>query len=191
MASSRFALTLAIAVVVSGTTAFFMCGASSSEELSPSEFAVLSRVLHKEGTVDSKDLNALRQMMKGYVSRTGHPLTRLDVNSLMRAATQANAYYAELAKSMLISWDSQQYQTTKAFDTLYLEMKAMGQRKPTKLSDDLERIRLAARHAPFESDGGAVQHKLDRDGIVYTLSQISVATENTKKVISVLNESAR
>src|ERR1035438_1842260 len=157
MIRSRFALKLATAVVVFGTTACFIyAGATPDEEFSPSEFAVLSRVLYKRGPLDPNDLNALRQMMKGYVARTGRPLTRQDVNSLMESATQANAYYYELAKSMLISWDSEQYQTTKAFDTLYLQMKASGGRKPSKLSHDLERIRLAARRAPVESDEGGI-----------------------------------
>lgn len=191
MIRSRFTLKLAMAVVVFGTTACFIFAATSDEEFSPSEFAVLSRVVYKKGPLDSNDLNALRQMMKGYVARTGRPLTRQDVNSLMEAATQANAYYYELAKSMLISWDGEQYQTTKAFDTLYLQMKASGGRKPAKLSHDLERIKLAARRAPVESDDGGIQHTLDRRGIVNTLSQVKVAMDNAEKVISVLNETAR
>src|ERR1035438_2071351 len=115
MRCSRFSLPLAMAVVVSGT-AGLACAASSDEELSPNEFAVLSRVLNAKVALDSNDLNAVRQMQKGYVARTGRPLTRQDVNSLMRVATQANAYYSELAKSMLISWDSEQYHTTTQFD---------------------------------------------------------------------------
>jgi hypothetical protein len=142
----------------------------------------------KKEALDSNDLNGLRKMMEGFVSRTGHRFSRQDVNALAKAGAQSDAYYYELAMSMLLSWDAGHYYTTKKFDTLYPQMKADGGRKPTYLAHDLERIRLAARHAPSESDEGGIPYKLDRDGIVQNMSQIKISMDNSDKIIAVLNE---
>jgi hypothetical protein len=164
--------------------------AVSNDELTPAEFSVLSSVINKRQPLQESDLNALRTMVKSYYARTRHYFTGQDVKSMTSGFIAANSYYYALAQSMLISWDGGQYQTTKEFDSLYRQMQQDGERKPAKLVHDQDRIRLAARHSPFETDEGGTQHRLDRTQIVNSMSQIKVAMENGDKIVSVLKEMA-
>lgn len=164
---------------------------STVDQLTPSEFGVLSRVLSKKDPLETEDLNSLRLMEKSYRSRTGHQISRQEVGALTNEFNVANDYYYELALSMLISWDSSQYQTTKAFDRLYTQMEQDGHRKPEKLLHDKDRIRFSAEHRATEVDEGGLQYELSREGILATLNQIKIARDNDRQVISVLNSLAQ
>ena len=96
--------------------------AVNKDELTPEEFSVLSSVINNRQPLQESDLNALRTMVKSYYARTKHYFTGQDVKSLTGGIVTANSYYYALAQSMLISWDSGQYQTTKDFDSLYRQM---------------------------------------------------------------------
>jgi hypothetical protein len=162
-----------------------------SDRLTPDEFGVLSSVLSKKDPLNAADLNSLKVMEENYSTRTGHRISRQDVVALTNGVNTANDYYYELSTSMLISWDSSQYQTTRDFDRLYAEMEKDGQRKPQKLLHDKDRIRFAAEHRATETDEGGLEYELSREGIVETMNQINIAKSNDSQVISVLNSLAQ
>ncbi len=181
-------------IVASITFGFAVSGPSSgstADQLTPNEFSVLSATLSKKEPLKGGDLNSLREMLKGYASRTGHPVSRKEITVVTEAFNTSTAYYDELNQSMLLSWDTGQFQTTKQFDRLYTQMEQDGGRKPEKLVNDKNRIRLAARHEPVETDEGGLQYELSRDGILQNLNEIKVSADNARQVISVLNELAR
>jgi hypothetical protein len=130
-------------------------------------------------------------MASGYHSRTGQRLSREDVANLTKALTISNQYYYALAQSMLLSWDSGQYKTTKEFDRLYLQMEQDGGRKPEKLQNDKNRIRLSAEHQPVETGEGGIQYELSRDSILHSMKQIEIAMDNGSKIISALTDMAQ
>jgi hypothetical protein len=185
---------LVLFIVASVAFAFTVSAPSAdlaADQLAPNEFSVLSSVLSKKEPLKEGDLDSLRGMLKGYAHRTGHSLSRKDVAVVTEAFNTSTAYYYQLAQSRLLSWDTGQYETTKEFDTLYAQMERDGWRKPSKLMSDKNRIRLAARHEPVETDEGGLQYDLNRDSILRNFNDIKVQADNTRQVISVMNELAR
>jgi hypothetical protein len=181
-------------IVASVVFAFTVSTSSSdarADRLTPNEFSVLSSALSKKEPLGEGDLNSLREMVRSYTSRTGHHIPRQDVAVVTKAFATSNRYYYELARSMLLSWDGGNYQTTKEFDSLYIQMEQDGGRKPSKLQNDKNRITLAAEHRPVEEDEGGIQYELSRDSIVQQLQQIKIWMDNARHVISVLNELAQ
>ena len=81
-----------------------------------------------------------------------------------RRFQNVNAYYYELTQSMLLSWDSGQYQTTKEFDRLYVpeSVKIAGESR-VKLANDKNKIQKIASdtHEPIETDEGGLQYELE------------------------------
>jgi hypothetical protein len=178
-------------IIASVAFAFTVSAASpdsAADQLSPNEFSVLSGVLSKKEPLEQGDLNSLREMMENYNSRTGHRISRQDIAVLTKVFATSNQYYYELAASMLISWDSGTYQTTKEFDSLYVQMEQDSRRKAAKLENDKNRIRSAAEHRSVETDEGGIQYALNRDGIVQNLNQIKIAVDNGRQVIAALDE---
>jgi hypothetical protein len=160
------------------------------ESLNSYELDKISSVMtvsQEKPLVDS-DLNNLRTALKSYADRTGHYLTKSDVETFVRLMNMANDYQYELGQSLLFSWDSHRPYSTKRFDKLCKEMQQDGSRKPELLQSDKNRIKEAANNQSYTEDATGNRYEFSRELILENINKQAIAKKNCEIIVKVYNE---
>jgi len=66
-----------------------------------------------------------------------------------------------------------------------------GGRRPARLANDSEGLRLASVHSPVTIDEAGTKYKLDRSTILDIMSQIKISMDNKEKMITAVSQTTQ
>jgi hypothetical protein len=161
-------------------------------EMTTEEWSIYSSIWANgmEGPFTESDLNRLEEVIQSYHRRTQIDMTETQMALGLWLSDTALRYNFELARCMLLAFDSKQPFFSGDLETLVKQIRQIGFRE-SKIEADLRHVISCAYQTPWEDEFGKAYHPLTREEILEGMKQCEVHRKNHDKFFDMIRELTR
>lgn len=154
------------------------------------ETDVLSRIGSKSAKqpLTQADLDAYKDALRSYGSRTGRPVNRRDLDEFLELSKLSSSYDREMGRCLLASIDQKRPFISTELETLQAKIKSSGLMREARLAADLRNIESAAYGSTLVDEFGHKHYPPTREDVLRRLKEDDIVAANLDKMAAAIEE---